>query len=562
MNWKKVVQLVRVERKSSRLLRGQRLIKYNVKRSRVFGYVLNIALILAGLIIGLLAAYFFSNAFVADAALRVLVAQGFQSLLFSLPTLVLIFSLIFTMLMQIQRSGIKFARQVPYWLPVTWQEHTLASILAEMLGFPVLAVSFIAAAILPFSFFVGQTVFAIGSVLAMLGAAFVASATTEVVRILQVRFVGAVYKSTGRGAVWVRFVGSITFFIVFYVIYFYITSGANALYFVEAVASMQSAIWVVPYVWFGVTLFFLAGGFIVQGVAFFVLSVLFMAGLFLLGTALNRRFGLYEPPAITISRGVYVPKTGVLGRLGFSTVESALIRKDFKAFTRRRELIGTFIVPIVFLLIPIMSTFNAARSTSIPTELPLFMFALTTVFPVAIMAMSMGNFMTGEEGQNIWRIYASPISAKNFVKSKYAFLLFLSLAVLPLTGAVGFLIYQPSLNVAVTFILEAVFLAVPVGLLSLANGIKGADFTEVPRPRMIRSEWSLINMLVCGGVGLAVLAPLLPYVIVEFTGIQAGLFLNLPMAIVLSAVISAVLTGVFYRLALGNAKEFLLKSEA
>jgi hypothetical protein len=297
------------------------------------------------------------------------------------------------------------------------------------------------------------------------------------------------------------------------------------------------------------------------GAAFIFLSLLFIVGLFWLGTALNKRFGLYEPPAITISRGVYKPKSGVLGKIGFSSVEAALIRKDLKAFTRRRELIGAFIVPIVFLIIPFMSSFNGAQSTSNSSEFALVMLVLTTVFPVAIMAMSMGNFMTGEEGQNIWRLYASPVSAKNFVKSKYAFLLFFSLIILPLTGTISFLIYQPSLNTLLTLSLEAVFLAIPVGLLSLANGIKGADFNEVPRPRMIRVEWSFINMLACAGAGAAILAPLLPYVLSIFSGGQIAPFLDLYLSIAISAVISAVLAVVFYQLAVGNAKELLVKAE-
>ncbi len=561
MNWKKVLQLIRVDRKSGRLLRGQRLIKYNVKRNRLFSYLTYGLPVAIGLAIGLLAVYFYNSLAIND-EIKNLFNPGFQSLLLSLPTMVLIFSLIFTMLMQIQRSGTRFSRQAPYWLPVTWQEHTLASILAEMLGFPIMAVLFISAVIIPCAAFIGQTITAVGVVLAMLAAAFTASATTEIVRILQVRFVGAVYKSTGRAAVWVRFAGSIAFFIVFYVIYFYITSGANSLYFIQSVASVQSTVWFVPFVWLGMTLYSLINGLLLQGVTFLVLSILFMVGLLLLGTALNTRFGLYEPPAITISRGVYVPKKGVLGKFGFSSVEAALIRKDLKAFTRRRELIGTFIVPIVFLILPLMSSFNGTQSPSAPTELPLFMFALTTIFPVGLMAMSLGNFMTGEEGQNIWRLYASPVSAKNFVKSKYAFILFFSLIVLPLTGTIGFLIYQPSLKTLLTLSLEAVFLAIPVGLLSLANGIKGADFNEVPRPRMIRGEWSLINMLACLGAGAAILAPLLPYVLSIFSGGQIVPFLDLYPSIAISAVISAVLAVVFYQLAVGNAKELLAKAEA
>lgn len=560
MNWKKVRQLISVDRKSGRLLRGQRRIKYNDRRNKLFSYLTYGLPVAIGLTIGLLAGYFYTS-MVIDVQIQNLFSQGFQSLLLSMPTMVLIFSLIFTMLMQIQRMGTRFSRQAPYWLPVTWQEHTLASIMAEMFGFPLIAVLLISAAVVPFSVFIGQAATAVGSVIAMLAAAFTASATTEIVRILQSRFVGAVYKSTGRAAVWVRFAGSIAFFIVFYVIYFYITSGANALYFIESVASVQSVIWFVPFVWFGMTLYSIVSGLLLQGVIFLALSLLFMAGLFFLGAALNTRFGLYEPPAITISRGVYVPKTGVLGKFGFSGVEAALIRKDFKAFTRRRELIGTFIVPIVFLILPLMSSFNTTQAAAGTSEFPLVMFALTTVMPVAIMAMSMGNFMTGEEGQNIWRLYSSPVSAKNFVKSKYTFLLFFSLVVLPLTGTVGFLIYQPSFNTLLTLSLSAVFLAIPIGLLSLANGIKGADFNEIPRPRMIRGEWSLINMLACLGASVAILAPLLPYVLSVFSGGQIAPFLDLYVALAISAVISAVLTVVFYKLALGHAKELLTKAE-
>ena len=161
----------------------------------------------------------------------------------------------------------------------------------------------------------------------------------------------------------------------------------------------------------------------------------------------------------------------------------------------------------------------------------------------------------------LWRLYASPVSAKNFVKSKYAFILFFSLIVLPLTGTIGFLIYQPSLNTLLTLSLEAVFLTIPVGLLSLANGIKGADFNEVPRPRMIRAEWSLINMLACAGAGAAILAPLLPYVLSIFSGGQIAPFFDLYLSIAISGVISAVLTVVFYQLAIGNAKELLAKAE-
>jgi hypothetical protein len=257
---------------------------------------------------------------------------------------------------------------------------------------------------------------------------------------------------------------------------------------------------------------------------------------------------------------MYAPKTGLLGKFGFTSIEAALIRKDLKAFTRRRELMSAFILPIVFLVLPIMTSFNGSTTSQggLPTE---FGFALTSLFPVGLMAMSLGNFMTGEEGQNIWRIYFSPVSAKNYVKSKYAFLLFFALIILPITATVGYFIYHPSFNITFTLVAEAVFIAAAAGALSLANGIKGADFNEVPRPRMIRAEWSLINVVCCAATALAVLAPLIPYAISTFSQGLISPFLSLYESIIVSGVVALVLTIVFYKFALGNASEMLQKAE-
>src|SRR4030067_1835944 len=332
MNWKNVAYLIRVDRKSGRLIRGKKLTKY--RESRLLAYWAYWVAIGLGLAIGLAVGVVSNYILAADPSLSEPFQEGMKSLFFSLPALVLIYSLVFTMMQQIQRGGVKFSSQVPYWLPITWQEHTLASILGSLLGFPLISIVFISSLIAVFSIFIGQVLAAVMTLLAICAAAFMASATTEVFRILQVRFIGAVYKSTGRAAVWVRFIGSLLFFLVFYIGYFYVTSGAGTLTFIETVASSQNAVWFVPFVWLGMTLYYLTGGFLFQGLAFFVFSFLFIAGLFFLATSLNRRYGLYEPPAITVSRGVYAPRTGFLGRLGFSTAEAALIRKDFKAFTR------------------------------------------------------------------------------------------------------------------------------------------------------------------------------------------------------------------------------------
>jgi hypothetical protein len=558
MNWKNVLSLMQVDRKSGRLIRGSKLTKY--RENKFLAYWAYWVALAIGLAVGVLVSLAYTSISAGDPTIQAQFQLGTLSIFLSLPTLVLIYSLVFTMMQQIQRSGVKFSSQVPYWLPVTWQEHALASILANLLGFPLASIVFIGSAIIIFSIVIGQVLAAVLTVLAACAAAFMASATTEVFRILQMRFIGAVYKSTGRAAVWVRFVGSLLFFIVFYAGYFYVTSGAGAVTFIETIASAQSTVWFIPFVWLGMTLFYFTSGLLLQGLAFLALSLCFITGLFFLAVLLNRRFGLYEPPAITVSRGVYAPKTGFLGRIGFSAVEAALVRKDLRAFTRRRELMTIFIVPIVVIMVPIMQSLSLANEP-VPPQFILSMQATIFLFPAFILVMSLGNFMIGEEGQAVWRIYSSPISPKNLVKSKYFFIVLFSLLVLAITSIVGILMYHPSLRATIVALLEPVFLVFTLGSISLSNGIKGADFNETPRPRMIRVKWAIISLIACFLAALAVLAPFVPYVLSIMVPDLFVAFIDPYLATVVSGVIAAVITAIFYRIAVKNAHELLSKAE-
>ena len=562
MNWKRVLSLMRVDRKSGRLIRGQKLTRY--RENLFFAYWPYWVGLGIGLAVGLLAGFGYNLAFASDLSGAQEFQQAALSLFFSLPTLVLIYSLVFTMLQQIQKSGVKVSSQAPYWLPVTWQEHTLASILASLLGFPLASVFFVTSAIMIFSFFAGLMIPALASSLAVFAAAFMASTTTEILRILQVRFIGAIYKSTGRAAVWVRFAGSLLFFVVFYILYFYVVSGSGALTFIQTIASAQSSAWFIPFVWLGLALYSLTSGLFLQGIIFLIFSLLFIGALFGIAASLNKRFGLYEPPAITVSRGVYAPKTGFLGKLGFSLNEAAIIRKDLRAFTRRRELMTVFIVPIVIILVPIMQTLG--QTQAMPPSITFFFAAMTFLFPSSVLAMSLGTFMMGEEGKAVWRIYSSPVSEKNLVRSKYFFVVLFALIILVVTGTFGTVIYRLSYRAIFIAFIEGIFLVFALGAVSLSNGIKGADFTETPRHRMIRQSTSLINLIECFLAGIAMLVPFVPYLlsstISEFVpNLSIPSFLDPYVATVISGIVAFVFSTVFYRVSVGNSRKLLEKAE-
>jgi len=557
MNWKNVAHLINVDRKSGRLIRGQRLTKY--RESKLLTYIVYGGSLAFGILAGIGAGFIYNSVAAIDPQSKALFDQGLQSVFLSLPTLVLIYSLVFTMMQQIQRSGVRFSIQAPYWLPITWEEHTVASAFANLLGFPLASILFTGSAIIVASIFMNQVAYAVVTSIALVASAFMASVLTEIFRVLQVRFIGAIYRSTGRAAVWVRFAGSLLFLITFYIVYLFLT-GAGAVNFVQTVATAQSTIWFVPFVWLSMTLYSFMNGLILQTLVFLTISVLFMVSLFYAAVGLNRRFGLYEPPAITVSRGTYVPRAGLLGRLGFSTAEAALIRKDLKAFTRRRELMFIFVVPLVIIMAPLMQAFSSTGRPT-PSEAFPFLFAVVFLMPGAVVALSLGSVMIGEEGGAVWRIYSSPISAKSLVKSKYFFMIFFSALMTTITGIIGFLAFHPSLRVVLTALTVAFLLMFALSSISLANGIKGADFTELPRPRMIRTKWSLINLLLCGLAGLAILAPQIPVALTLIAPTSLLPTIDPNIALLISAGIALVITLAAYRLATRNAQELLTRAE-
>jgi hypothetical protein len=552
MKWKNVLRLISVDIKSGRLIRGQQLRRY--RESRVLQYVMYGGSCLLGIAIGLLVGTVYSG--IADPEIKSALLMSAKSLFIAAPTLVLTYSLIFTMMRQIQRAGIKASIQPPYWLPITWGEHTLAAILANLIGIQLAALISMVLAISVVSIFLGEISLAVLTIFALLAIAFLASATTEIFRVLQVRLTGAVYKTSGKAAIWVRFFSSILLFIAFYAVYFFFTSGANFQAIIEAFASGQKTVWFIPYLWLGMTLFSFVNGQIVETVVFSLGSISFLSVLFAVAVRLNSRFGLYEPPAIRISIGAYAPRPSTWGRLGFSLSEAAIMRKDFKAFTRRRELMYFFVLPIVITMIYIIPLTRTPYSQ----DLPIFP-ALILLLPGALMATLMGSMIIGQEGTPVWHLYSSPVTAESLVKCKYTFVVIFSCAVTLACSIVGILIIRPSLRTIFAALIESIFLIVSLSAASLRAGIKGASFAEIPRPRMIRPKESIINFIICLTLAGVILAPLIPY-----AGTMIGLLDPLPqsflyIALAISGAIAAILTYGFYRIALKNAEDFLAKAE-
>ncbi len=557
MNWRNVLYLLRVERKSGRLIRGIKATRY--RENKIIAYWPYWVAAIIGIIGG-----FGANA-IASAAYSTGIPKGLQPLntealgFYSvLPTVVLGISIVFSLFQQIQLAG-KASSQVMYWLPVTWQEHTLASILADLLGLPAAVVAGLSTGLLVFSAYNGLILQGLLTIVVLFASAFLASSLTEIVRILQVRSTGAVYKSSGKAAIWVRFVSTLLYLAIFYVIYFYVINQTGT--FIAALTAVQNTAWYVPFVWLPLILSYVTRGMILQGLLFTALSAALIAGLYYLAVELNKRFGLYEPPAITLQKGgVYSVKTGLLGRIGFSSVEAALIRKDLRAFTRRQELLSIYIFPIIIVIVGIFNSLGISNGGASASANP-FWVGYMFLVPASTMAIWLGQIMIGEEGQVIWRISSSPVSGRNLVRSKYFFIILFSVIVLAITSGIGVGFYQATLRKTIVSIVESFLMVLPVAAVSLQIGLKYPDFSSTRRARMVRQEWSLVGFILCAVVAAGVIAPVLvPYGIGLFTNSSAS-NLTYAVGVAISAAISAVLTVIFYRINVGSANELLRKGD-
>jgi hypothetical protein len=223
-------------------------------------------------------------------------------------------------------------------------------------------------------------------------------------------------------------------------------------------------------------------------------------------------------------------------------------------------MVGVFLVPIILIILPVMQSLGLSGNSGASQVDPIFS-AIIFLLPGTFNAMLFGEILIGEEGQSVWRIYSSPISAKNLVRSKYFFMSFFSIIIVLISGALGIFLYRTAWTISIAIFLESLLLVMAVGAVALSIGFKGPDFSQSRRTRMVRQEWSLIGLVVCSIVGLAVLAPLIFSVGLALLFGGAIVQSNLAISIVVSAAISLTICIVIYRINIGLAEEFLRKAE-
>ena len=447
----------------------------------------------------------FANVFLKDMPL----AMFFMYFSIFIPSFMTLTAIMFGILFELQAASTGSTDMIN-WLPIRASEYILASTLTLTYFLaPVLAVAFGATFGIAVSLnMVDIWLFSLGFGLVGL---FLGTFITEILRALMNRVSATLYKRSGRSTVAGRMVVGI-FMIVIFMLFFNVNVLLTVLqYFVGGVDNA----WFIPILWPTLAIMRYLAADTMQTLLYTLLNVSFTLGLLWTSVKLRAKYWVPIPVSIQLAPSKpYTPKQGLLGRFGFTAAETALIRKDFRGLTRRKEMLGWVAIPIAIGIISIITTYSTwVTATTTSEKLAFFAGPLIGIVMLAFYLALTG---IGQEGSAFINLLAAPLKEKEIVKAKLATALFPAAGALTVLLVVVQLLIYPRLEVmiAITVAFFAVVLeAVAIGL---AVGSRFPDFTEVPRARFVTRQGVYFGILLLfGSVGVTLL-PLFLYAIVQF----------------------------------------------
>jgi hypothetical protein len=286
----------------------------------------------------------------------------------------------------------------------------------------------------------------------------------------------------------------------------------------------------------------------------YVFLTFLFGGLFFIACArLRQAYWAPVPVSVRLSKATYAPRVGFLGRLGLNPVETAIVRKDFRSLSRRREMARFLAIPILIvasMLIP--SLMSSERPASSPGVLS---WVLPLIFGVTIFALFTSMISVGQEGSAVWNLYSSPLSPREFVRAKVTANVVLSLPVavafwlgITLLGHVSFKSSLAILLILITLILAESFVG-------FALGVKYPDFSETIRSRFIRLTGMLTGMLLGMTIVGIILAPYGMYVLFKLQWLDNNIYFA--VACFASLILTGLILAIAYHVCVSSTKKLL-----
>ncbi len=393
------------------------------------------------------------------------------------------------------------------WLPISPMEYVAGSTLSEAYIYSFMLSLFLGALLGP-ALVLGMThVWLAAAVMATLALA-IGACVVEVLDSVTNRISSSFYKKSGRSAMFFRL--ALTVIIIVFVQLAF--SGQVTSYLLQSVVRAIEIAWFVPVVWPSAAVLGISRGNMFSFVAFAVLSGLFTLVMFWVAAEFRSRFWVPVPVSIQLSTQPYHARGSGFQLPGIGADESAILRKDLRSLTRRREMARFLAIPFVLAISLGLSLFPLGDqiSTSGPGLLaiiPLYM------FPVAIFVGILSMTSIGQEGYAVWNLYTAPIEPNHLLRAKMLFATILGIGFSAGMLTVFSFLMRPLLAYFWLILALGIAVVFEVSAIGICIGARFPDFREMVRSRYVGVWGSLFGMLLAIiSAGLTV-APIIASVI-------------------------------------------------
>ncbi len=373
----------------------------------------------------------------------------------------------------------------------------------------------------------------------------------EAVRAFTNRASSLLYKRSGRAVMILRLVVLIVVFVFFQLIF----NPTIMLSLLGTVAGGVKGAAYFPLVWPSLTVANYLEDNLTLASLFGLLTFLLAGSFFLACARLRQTYWAPMPVSVKLSTAAYTPGIGFLSRLGLNPTESAIIRKDLRSLSRRREMARFLAIPILIvasLLIPsLMSTTSETPASSV--GIMFWFFPL--IFGVTIFALFTSMISVGQEGSAVWNLCSSPLSPKEFVRAKVTANIVLSLPIALIFWLGITLLGHTSLRSSLAILFALVALVPVESFVGLALGAKYPDFTETIRSRFIRLTGMLTGMPLGLAIAGIILAPYGLYVLFKLKWLDNNTYFV--AACSASLILTALISVLAYRACVSSTKKLL-----
>jgi hypothetical protein len=434
-------------------------------------------------------------------------------------------------------------------LPITAAEYVLASSASLAFSYSIYVAVGLGAALglaLQFGLIYAWIITVLMSFVGVLIGAF----GLEALRAFTNRASSLLYKRSGRAVMILRLIVLIVVFVFFQLIF----NPTIMLSLLGSIAGSVQGASYFPLVWPSLAVASFIEDNLLSASLYAFLTFLLCGFFFLACVRLRQAYWMPMPVSVKLSTATYAPSAGFLSRLGLNPTESAIVRKDFRSLSRRREMARFLAIPILIvasLLIPSL----VSTSQSPASSLGIMFWFFPLIFGVTFFALFTSMISVGQEGSAVWNLYSSPLLPRELVRAKVTANIILSLPIaiafwlgITLLGHTSF-----KSSLAILLVLAALILA--ESFVGLALGAKYPDFSETIRSRFIRLTGMLTGMLLGMAVAGVILAPYGLYVLFKLQWLDNNMYFVI--ACFASLILTGLISAIAHRACVSSTKKLL-----